>query len=372
MSIPIYEVAEINISATAAEPAPLNFGALLGAFTHEVDDPIRYHGPFSNLTDLTAVFTGETEILAWAAAVFGVGEANAMREVYVGRIDAADATLTASLDAIRNGSPSFYYLTMESRVEADILEAATWVEAHSDPMILLAQTGDAAVLAGTAGNVALDLQTSARNRTAVKYNANSAAGDGDEAQHAYRDGAWASQVGHWSLDRYSPPWDFQSISGQVPDTFNSTQFTAMKNANCNMYAPIDGFNDGSGGTQTVSRTWPGKMASGRAIHAQCSLDWLKRRMQEAFIAYKAAEASLGRRVGLDLAGLTAVHALANGVVERGYAAGHLLRDTPTKIIVPRLKDIAAADAAAGIIPFTAVGSLRKSGDKFRLDWSVQT
>lgn len=370
--IPIYEIVEINILATAAPLAPLNFGSLLGAFTHEIGDPVRFHGPFSKLADLSAVFSAETEIMAWANAVFGVGEEKAIREVVVGRIDSLDATLTASLDAIAAAYPAFYYLNVESRVEADILEAATWTEAQSALRIYLAQTADAAVKAATAGNVALDLQTAARNRTALEWNANSAAADGDEDHHAYRDGAWASQVGRYSLDRFSPPWDFQTLSGQVPDTFTSTEITNLKNANCNLYAPIDGFNDGSGGTAIVPYMWPGLCASGRAIHAQCSIDWIKRRMQEAFVQHKANEAAVGRRVGIDLAGLTAVEQLASGVIQRGYSAGHLTRDEPTKLIVPRLNEISQADKDAGIIPFTATGKLRKSADTFKLDFTVQT
>lgn len=363
--IPIFEIAEINISTTAPALPALNFGALMGVFAHTVDAPQRVHGPYSTLAALTADFSGETEVVAWANAVFGVGDDKAIKEVYVGRIDAGDANLTASLDAIYAEYGSWYYTTIESRVKADIVEAATWVEAQAKPKILLAQSADSDFKAGTASNVAETLQTSARNRTAVSYNVNSAAGDGDESHHAYRDGAWASQVGHWSLDRYSPPWDFQTLSGQVPDDFTETEVAAIRTDGGNLYAPIDGFGN-------ISRTWPGKMASGRAIHAQCSIDWLKRRMQEAFVQFKANKAAVGERVGIDLAGLTAIREVCGGVVGRGYNAGHLDRDRPTEIIIPRLQDISQADLDAGTVTFTASGYLRKSTDKFVLNFTLTT
>lgn len=361
--IPIHHLVEINLSTVQNTVQTQNFGILLGVHTHEVDDPQRVHGPYSSYDSLAADFVGETEILAWAAAVFGV--ANPIRQVKVGRIDAMDADLTASLAAILGEDADFYYTTIESRAEADILEAATWIEAQTKRKILLAQTGDAAVKAATAGNVMLDLQTAARHRTACMYNVNSVSTDGSQPEHAYRDGAWAARVGRWSLDTHSPPWGTQILSGQVGDTFTETEVTNIEDANGNLFAPIDGFGP-------TPYTWPGKMASGRSIRAQTAIDWIERRSQEAIARLRINEAQAGRTIGMDLAGQGLLENALRGVLGVGYSAGHLDRDRPTVLTVPALAEISASDFANGIMRFSAEGQIRKTVEKFVLDFVVQT
>ncbi len=287
---------------------------------------------------------------------------NHIKEVYVGRIDAADATLTAALDAIYDAFGGFYFFTVEDRAEAELLLAAAWAEAKAKPKILIAQSADAAVLAGTAGHIGLDLQAAGYDRTALLWNANSGASDGDLGQYAYRDGAWASGVGGFDLDRRRPPWGFQSLKGQIPDTFTEPQIANLKAANVNVYAEIDGFGE--------VMTWPGKMASGRRIHTQTSLDWLKRRTQEAIVRLRLNTAKTGEGLGIDLDGLTALQAAGDSVVGQGYDAGHLDRSRPTRFTLPDLSLISDADRQAGLVTLTAAAFFRSETDLVRVDFNV--
>jgi hypothetical protein len=356
MSVAIHEFVEVNATVQSAPVTTFGFGSLLGVFTHTVDSPQRVHGPYSSEEAVGEDFDAVDEVMAWARAVFSVEQP--IKEVYVGRRDAGDATWDDTLDAIYDEYAGFYFLNVETRTEANVLAVAAWVEAASRPKLYIASSKDAAVIAGTAGNIALDLQAALYTRTALMWNVNGDSDDGDSIAHGYRDGAWASRGGGYNLDVLRPTWDFMQLTGQIADTFTEPEYNDVWDANANIYAEVSGF----GATFTSK----GTVAQGRPIHTTTSIDWLKRRVQEEVLRMRLNSP----QIGIDYDGINKVRNAFSKVLEVGYAAGHLDRLRPTIPVFPDPLSVSSADRAAGLLTIAADVYLKSEARKFVFNFNV--
>lgn len=357
MSVAIHEFVEVNATVQSAAVTTFGFGSLLGVFTHTVDSPQRVHGPYSSEEALGEDFDALPEVMAWGRAVFSVEQP--IKDVYVGRRDSGDATWDDTLDAIYDEYPGWYFTTIESRAEATILAVASWIEAKTQPKIFLASTKDAAVLAGTAGNVMLDLQASAYVRTATQYNVNGDSNDGSSIAHGYRDGAWASRGGGYNLDTLRPTWDFMQLTGQIADTFTEPEYNDIWDANGNIFSAVSGFG-------TTAFTSKGVVAQGRPIHVTTSIDWFKRRIQEGVLRMRLNNP----QIGIDYDGINKIRNVMGGVIEVGYKAGHLDRLRPTKPTFPDPLSVSDADRLAGKLTVSADVYLKSEARKFVFNFNV--
>jgi hypothetical protein len=153
MAAPITQHVDVSVLVEGALGESFNFGSLMGAFTHTITGN-RLDGPYASTTELAAAgftSTAAPEINAWAATVFGQPN-GPIKQIYVGRIDAGDADITSSLDAIEAvDSEAFYLVNIESREAADILEAATWCESRNGDSLKFGiwQSADGSFLNGT-------------------------------------------------------------------------------------------------------------------------------------------------------------------------------------------------------------------------------
>lgn len=136
----------ISVLLEGQGTAPAGFGTPIFVSDHTVTAN-RLDGPYTSLAAMvTAGFVSTTAEYAWATAVFS--QQPRVRSVYIGRRDAGDASLAASLDAILAVDPGAWYcINIESRTAADIAALAAWVEAASFPKIAIAQSNDASLLA---------------------------------------------------------------------------------------------------------------------------------------------------------------------------------------------------------------------------------
>lgn len=142
----------INVALTLAigSSARANFGVPMFVCDHDVNAD-RINGPYSSLAAVVAAgfnSTDEPAAYNWARTIFG--QMRRVSQVYIGLWNSsASETLITALDAIEAVNPAAWYCTnIESRVAADIVALANWTEARAK--IAMAQTDDAAVLAGTA------------------------------------------------------------------------------------------------------------------------------------------------------------------------------------------------------------------------------
>lgn len=359
MPAAITEFVDINISLSSAAADAASFGTLMGVFDHSIGSG-RQAGPFSSVEEaVSAGFTSvaEPEVNAWVSAVFS--QDDALDAVLIGRQDAGDADWTATMTAIEAEDPdSWYFTNIESRVEAEIALVAAWIEARQK--IFIAQSSDAAILAGTAGNVALDLQAAGYNRTALIYHSLDDSSAGDAPSHGYLDGAWASSIAGLDLDAPNGVGiaAYRQLDGIPFDDVSSGQASEIYAAGANLFGRNKGLNFTSKGT----------MASGRFIDVTTSLDWLKARLEEEILS---AFVATNTKVPFTNAGINITRAAAQEVFDRGVSFGHLSADQPATISLPDVVTVSNANKANRELVGVANGVLAGAQQKFTLNITIQ-
>jgi hypothetical protein len=358
---PLSEFVAVNLSLEGAAADTFSFGTPLGAF-ELTDTSERVYGPFASITEVNDAgldATAEPEANAWASAMFS--QDPRVDKLLIGRIAAGDANLTASLNAIEAdaGPEAFYLLNIESRAEADILLAAAWAEARGGdaPKLFIAQTGDAAVLAGTAGNVMLDLQDFGYHRTAAIYHRHSDSTDGDVATDGYLDAAWSSRCGAMNLDAAGGrgTWAFKALQGVTYDSVTSAQAGNVYDAGGNLY----------GRTKGLSFSSKGTVASGRFIDTTTSLDWGRVRIGEAMLSEFVGEPNV---IPFTNAGIARCAAVAQRILELGVVNGHYSPDFPRIVGKPVVQDVPLADKIARQLTLT--GSVTLAGGIQKVTYNI--
>ena len=186
---------------------------------------------FNNLAEVDAAFAG---VEAWkvtvraAAAAFFSNDLKSPKFMTAwvafeeARVDALAAALVENRD--------WYALAMDSRVAADIIAVATWVEANEK--LFFAATADADVLTpvGETTSVAYSLLNAERKRTALVYHSLAAT--------AYPEMVWAG--GQLPKSPGSITWAFKEVPGIPADTFTSAQASALKAKRVNYVESVAG------------------------------------------------------------------------------------------------------------------------------------
>lgn len=339
----VVEHVNITISVAGALTQRAGFQVPMGIFQFASPTP-RQNGPYTSAAEVTAAMPSVSAAIAWATAVFS--QSPSIPRLMIGRRDAADATWTATMDAIEAANPAGWYAhNVESRTEADILLVAAWTESRRK--IFGAQTSDAAVLAGTAGNVMLDLQTAQYNRTFASYH-----GTNGE----YLDGAILGRG--LAMDPDQPNgkgvFAYKQVAGiATADSITEAQAAAIRTASGNYY----GLASAPSGVDLARFYYPGSMASGRFIDTTITNDWLEARLQEAILGAFIATPT---QIDYDDGGLQYLRGVALSVFERGCVNGHFIRDaispqtnrrTPW-VDVPKFSQISSADRAARQVRMT--------------------
>lgn len=336
MSAAITEYVDVNVTLTGVAADAFGFGRLMGIFDHSVTAN-RQDGPYTSLAEAVAAgFTAaaEPEVHAWLTAVFS--QDDAIDSVLIGRQDVGDADWTATLTAVEAADPgSWYITTIESRAEADILLAAAFIEATgsgSFPKILIAQSSDAALLAGTAGNVGEDLQAVSYQRTALFYHAFDDAAAGTVPADGYLDGAIASSGGGLDLDGIGGvgTWAYRQLEGVAFDSITELEASTVFGYDANIFGRTKGLNFTSKGT----------MSGGRFIDVTTSLDWLRLRIEEEILSEFVGAQT---KIPFTNAGINRIAAAVQRVYDRGVAFGHLSPDELPTLAVPDVTEVSSAD-----------------------------
>lgn len=363
MSAPVIEeFVDITITIADALADRVSFGVPIGVFDHSATAN-RVDGPYASITEVVAAgFTAaaEPEVFGWASAAFD--QSAGVDQLKVGRQDVGDADWTATLTAVAAEDDDWYGLNIESRAEADILLAAAFIETTGStekPKIFISQSSDAALLAGTAGNVGEDLQGQTYHRTALVYHAIDDSTGGVDESDGYLDGAWTSRCLGFNLDapRGKGQWIFKQLSGIPFDTLTTAQVNAVYGVNANVY----------GRTKGLSFVSKGTMASGRFIDVTTTADWLKARLEEEIIT-----AMVNDPVGIDLdtSGINKLRRAGNTVLANGVEYGHLSGDFTQTLTWPTFNQITAAQRIAREITATGVLYLRSGLVKVNLNLTV--
>lgn len=266
----------------------------------------------------------------------------------------ASTGIEDDLAAARAAGANWYATLLTSRSADVIYRAATWVEGNSGtiPLILIAQTNDAAVRDTVYGSAETDLGSRLKaanfTRTALLWHALDA---------EYLDAAFAGRM--LPEDPGTETWALKELSGVTVDTHTTTQKNILQGS-----APLAGKNVNLfyALTSANSITSRGTMSSGDWIDLIRFADFLKARISEGIASLMLA----AKKIPFTDDGL---QLLANQV----RAPLHTAQNTTPpkldsyKVTVPRSADISVANKSARIldppITFSAVyaGAVHDAG-----------
>ena len=321
--ITYYVDVSVLLEGAAVAVTPMGVPMFLTTHTRTVNRADVY----SSLSEMADDgFISSDEAYKWATAL--LSQAIVPDSFIIGRIDAGDANITESINAVQAANDSFYFVNIESRADADIKDVALWTEAQKK--VFVAQSSDADILTATTPNIASELVALGYNRTNLWYHALDA---------EYMDAAITGRCGSADLDAQGGvlTWANKSLAGVTVNSLATAALTNIRDGGANVYHVV---------TSANNVTTPGKMVSGRFIDVQTSLDWYYFRTQEAAFAALVAPST---KVPFTQAGIDVFEGTVRDVLERGKVNGHGSPDVDAVTTAPKIGEISAADKTARIL-----------------------
>lgn len=292
---------------------------------------------YSSLADMVADGWLSTDLeYAAAAAVFS--QSPAVKYLYIGRRDAADADWATALNAIQLESDAWYGFTIipvggtTALETTELLQAAAWTESQTNK-IFVAETHDAnVILSSSTTDAASQLMALKCKRTLAFY----------------RSGSLSSQYAAAALLGkclpYAPgsaTWCYKSLSGVSTDALTVGQKTIAHNKRANTYCSISGVD--------VFET--GIVGNGDFIDNVEGVDWLIQDIQSSVFGTLASSA----KVSYDDGGITAMGGLVKASMKRGAARG-IIEGSSISVTWPDYSDIPVADRQARNLPDIKFGA----------------
>lgn len=213
-------------------------------------------------------------------------------------------TYAEALVEIEKADDTWYGLAIDSRLEADIVEAAAFAESRM--LLFVAQTSNEDAL-GNEFPTAFE-SLAVNERTIVVFHDN----DSEAA-----DLAWLANRLAFNPDTFSAPWDCR-IFGVAPygtgAVDSSARGQAMEN-NINLmlpYGPVQTFVD------------PGVNLGGRPIYELLTRDWFTLRLEQRIAQTKINTSARGQKIPLGQQGISILRPLVEAQLAEGVAAGHFI------------------------------------------------
>jgi hypothetical protein len=338
---------DVTVSAELGAVAKKDFGTLL----HATDDvgagfPVlrQYESPADVRADSDVNPTTQDLI-----ADYGLAQEGGVSKIAIGKVDytgfAADE-LDALVAAEASTGIPWYGLDLSSLVQANIEIAAAWAE--SSAKLFIAQTSDAAVLAGTAGNVAEILAGFLYTRTGLIYHS-------PDAERLAL--GWAAKKLGKDPDTGKTSWRRATIVGVAVDDISSTEKATVQGNNANTYLP-------EGGIPTTAKGW---LCSGNPIDTRISRDWLKFRLTELLVAQLVAISNRNEDLPYDQDGIDAVYHTVITFLSKGEVLRHFQLGSK-RLVKPLIDDIDDATRASRLL--TLNGSVILAGSIEEIDLNI--
>ncbi len=179
-------------------------------------------------------------------------------KVMIGQRWTGDTTIADSITACISENSGWYGLIVCSRIEADVVAAATKIEAGGERVFVTASADPTIIDATDTDSLIDDLK--GFDRTFVMYHSTAASAFPDAGAF----GAIATmQPGEYTMN-------LQKIGGLTPDKLTDTQKGTAKTRKISVYTVVGGLNVLQGGA----------MAAGEWFDVIVFADWLKARIQE--------------------------------------------------------------------------------------------
>jgi hypothetical protein len=397
----------IAVGDTKLKTAGFGVPLILPEATHSVfTDRTK---SYAALTEVVTDFAVTTKTYKAAAALFAqtTKTGGSVSTIKIGRVDAGDADVTATLTAIVNEDNDWYELIYESKVKASILLAAAYIETLSK--IYITSVEDADVLTSATTDVMSSLQAANYHRTGLLWNHQGGVDVTGTSITVASLVATVTQAAHGLL-----VGDPVTVSGADGSDLNGNKFvetvpttgswtyttTEADGADANngaidyfaKYVFADGawsgqclpedpgtitwkFQTLSGIVATpttlmnssekgiaegkaaniyienagVSHTREGIMASGRFVDVVRSVDWLDARMEEEVFS----ELVNVQKIPYTNAGLTIIRGAMTKILDEAIAKtaiNPLSDEQPYEITMPSLSDIPTADRQNRLFP----------------------
>lgn len=278
----------------------------------------------------TAVSDGvDTIEITWADnnphTALVVVSLGASQPTVVHAITTASATdITAGLNDAVAYDNDWYGIAQYSRVDADILGTAAWVQANtnSNPKLFFAQSDDPVILTAVASDVASILTGLSYFRTSVWYHAL----DAEYMEAAALGGQLPQLPG-------SITWAYKNLAGITPDTALTAGQKAYAHAkNCNTYDTV----------ASVSITEEGKVSDtglGEWIDVMRGVDWITANMTADLFTMLVGSP----KIPYTSDGLATVRGTMEISLSAAQSMGILTTDDAYTISIPKITAISAAD-----------------------------
>lgn len=254
-------------------------------------------------------------------------------------------TLPDSLDDIVEEDNDWYGLGLADRkTKHNIMNVAAWAESRTK--IFGACNNDAAVLAGTDGNVLLLLKAKGLNRTFYEYSDS----PGQHPEIAIMAQQLAEEPG-------AATWMFKTCPGITRDVLSTTERNNVLNNNGNIYTTQQGRN----------MFEQGKMAGGQFIDIIHSRDWLETRLAEDIFALIAQ----AKKIPYTNAGASLLEAAIRKRLDEAKRRTILTTDEDYVLTIPKVAAQQTADRAARYFPgITFSGVLAGAIHKVQIRGSI--
>jgi hypothetical protein len=273
---------------------------------------------YSTLEEIVdAGFLTSSQFYKWAQVVFSQTPApNQVASLWWD--DSNAETLADALDDAQDSNGAdFYFLNLDSRLDADISAVAAWAEAQKK--VFIAQSDAADILTSTEPNIANTLQTANYKRTALIWHA-------DDAEFA--DGAWTGLGAAADLDSTNGviTWAYKQLAGVTSNELTTTQYNNILAYDANTYTTVGG----------VGVTTKGTSAEGQFIDVATTLDWTYFRILEALFSVLVGTST---KIPYTDAGIAQFLNTLESVMRRGQVYGHFDPSTAVTVTAPLVKNI---------------------------------
>lgn len=326
--MPITDYVVVTTTKTGATITRQGFGTPVFMNENSVQNIGAPFAAYASLDEIiTAGFTTSDSFYKWAAIAFSQNPRPA--RVASGWWDiTGTVAIDVAITAIEtSNSADWYFIAIDDRTDADIILAATTVEALRK--MFIAQSSDVTMLAGTGGNIGETLRLASRVRVSLWYH-------DDDTE--YMDGAICGLGAATDLDAPGGviTYALKQLAGVPTSVLTTAQQDNVRTENANIYVEI--------ASRGVT-SW-GTVAEGEYLDVWTTLDWTYYRMQEGHFR---ALSTTPTKVPYTTEGIALLAAEMNNVMQAGVTAGHFANDEEYTIITPDIADVQQADKDARIL-----------------------
>lgn len=320
--MPLRDIVNVQIRREIPMVTRIGFGTPLFLVEGAALDPARVTS-YGNIDAVAEDFADTTAAYKMAAAAFS--QEIAPPRVKIG-IKLSGETWTEALQACVDFDDDWYGLAIESRLKADILAVAAFIEPRLK--IFIGASADAAIKSqASTDDVMAELRNNVYARTALFFH--------NQAATIFPECAWlGSQL---PTDPGSTTWKFKRLNAIPVDSFTFGERDVLTNKGANFYERIAG----------VPITREGTMAESNVTFIDIihGIDWLQTRMAERIFA----RLTTAPKIPYTNAGIAVIESLIRAQLDQAIVRGVIAPEPEYEIFVPDVLETDELDRANRIL-----------------------